>query len=328
VIITLTLNPVLDRTLTVPRLQLGEVLRATSTRLDWGGKGFNVSRTLQALGASSLAMGLIGGATGQQLARGLSDLGITTDLVQVAGETRTNVVVREAGSDRHLKVNEPGPTVEPLELDALLERVRARVRNGDLWILSGSLPPGVPVGLYGRLIGLIQAGGARACLDSSGEPLRLGCAARPYLVKPNALEAGEMAGKALDSDTSVLAAAQSFLDLGIELVALSLGSGGLLLASCREAVWVRPPEARILNAVGAGDALLAGVAWALEGGLPLADLACWGVAAGTSSAATEGVAAGSRAGIQKLYGQTQVWRRWSRPGCGQGTSSQDWSEVT
>jgi 1-phosphofructokinase family hexose kinase len=300
-IITLTLNPGLDRTLTVPRILFDGVLRATQTQLDWGGKGFNVSRALRAMGVDSLAMGLVGGTTGQKLERGLADLGIATDLVQIAGETRTNVVIADASVEQHIKVNEAGPTVKPRELDALLDRVRERARPGDVWILSGSLPPGAPLDFYAQLIELVHRSGATAFLDTSGEPLRLGCAARPFLVKPNAVEAEEMTGQAIGSNTDALQAAGFFLEQGIELVALSLGADGLLLASGQEIVQAIPPQVQVRNSVGAGDALLAGVTWALKRALPLEEAALWGVAAGTAAAMREGVGVGSYSEVEVLY---------------------------
>lgn len=303
-IITVTPNPVLDRTLTVPRITFNEMTRATASRLDWGGKGFNVSRALQALGAKSLALGFIGGVTGQTLERGLHALGIRTALTPIAGETRTNTIITDA--EQYIKVNEAGPTVQAHELAAFFDCARERIRPGDLWVLSGSLPPGLPPDFNAQLITLVQAQGARALLDSSGEPLRLGCAASPYLVKPNAVEAQELTGIEIQSDADTLAAARFFLDQGIKLAALSLGADGLLLASQEQAVWARPPRVRAQNPVGAGDALLAGVAWALARSLPLEQIARWGVAAGTAAAARQGVSVGTRAEVESLYEQVEM----------------------
>jgi len=305
-IVTVTPNPVLDRTLTVPRIVFNEVTRATASRLDWGGKGFNVSRALQALDVASVAMGFIGGATGRVLERGLNDMGIATDFVPIAGETRTNIVITDADSRRYVKVNEAGPTVRVEELAAFLGRVRERVRPGDIWVLSGSLLPGAPSDFYAQLIALVQAEGAKALLDASGEPLRLGCAARPYLVKPNVVEAEEVTGREIRSDADILDAAEFFLNQGIELVALSLGAGGLLLASEQRTVRTRPPDVQARNPVGAGDALLAGITWALAQELPLEEIARWGVASGTAAAVREGVSVGTRAEIEALYKQIQI----------------------
>jgi 1-phosphofructokinase len=305
-VVTVTLNPALDRTLTVPRIAFGEVMRATAVHIDWGGKGFNVSRTLRALGAESVAMGFVGGATGQVLARGLASLGIATDFVHIAGETRTNVVIADA--ERYVKANEAGPTVQAEEVAAFLDRVRGRVAPGDIWVFSGSLPPGAPLDLYARLIDVVQAGGARALLDTSGEPLRLGCEAVPYLVKPNLAEAQEATGRAVARDGDALAAAGFFLRQGVELAALSFGADGLLLASAQRAILARPPRVRVRNPVGAGDALLAGIAWALERGAPLEEMVRWGVACGTASAVREGVGVIARAEVEALYEEVSVER--------------------
>lgn len=305
-IITVTLNPSLDRSLTVPRITFGGVLRATVSRQDWGGKGFNVSRALQALGTESVAMGLVGGPTGQVLERGLGAMGIATDLLFIVGETRTNVVIAEAEGERYVKVNEPGPVVHEDGLAVFLDRVSARVCPGDLWIFSGSLPPGVPSGFYARLVRLVQARGARALLDASGEPLRLGCSARPCLVKPNSAEAAEMTGLEIQTESDALDATRSFLRHGVEYVALSLGARGLLLACAEKVVRARPPRVQARNPVGAGDALLAGLAWALERDLPLEEMARWGVAAGTAAAKHEGVSTGTRAEVIALYDEVKI----------------------
>jgi 1-phosphofructokinase family hexose kinase len=306
VIVTVTPNPSLDRTLTVPRIAFNEVLRATASRLDWGGKGLNVSRALKALDADSVATGFVGGATGRLLERGLGDLGIATDFVTIAGETRTNIVITDADMGRYVKVNEAGPAVQADEVATFLDRAGERAHPGDIWVLSGSLPPGAPPDFYARLVTLVQARGAKALLDSSGEPLRLGCAASPYLVKPNVVEAEEMAGMQIRSNADALSAAECFQRQGVEWVALSLGADGLLVASARRAVWARPPRVQVRNPVGAGDTLLAGIAWALERGLPPEEMARWGVAAGTAAAMREGVSVGSRAEVEVLYGQTQT----------------------
>jgi len=177
------------------------------------------------------------------------------------------------------------------------------VSPGDLWIIGGRPPLGVPAGTYRRLVSLIQAAGARALLDTSGDCLRLGSSASPFLVKPNRVEATEMLRDG-PSPSGATATAEPvapqvrhvagrlealdqvlfFLHRGATLVALSMGPDGLLLASRQRAVWARPPQVRVRNPVGAGDALMAALAWALDHELPLDEMARWGVAAGTASA--------------------------------------------
>lgn len=305
-IVTITPNPVLDHTLTVPEIAFDTVTRAITSRVDWGGKGFNVSRVLLALGVESLALGFVGGATGQRLAAGLAALGLPTDFVTIAGETRTNVVIAEADSARHIKVNEAGPAVQPEEIAQFLDIVRQRAAPGDTWALCGSLPPGVPDDFYAQLIEILQLRGVRVLLDTSGAALRLGCEARPFLVKPNAEEAATFAGQPVHTRDEALHAARAFLEHDITQVALSLGAEGLLLATRDDAVFAVPPDVPVKNVTGAGDALLAGLAYALERGLPLAEQARWGVAAGTASAMHEGVGVVTRAGVEQVYEGTIV----------------------
>lgn len=312
-IVTVTPNPVLDRTLTVPRIGFADVLRATDVRLDWGGKGFNVSRALQMLGTPSLAMGFVGGATGQLLERGLQAMGIATAFTPIAGETRTNIVVQEASSERHIKVNEPGPMVRPEDLERFFGEAGDRALPGDIWVLAGSLPPGVPAAFFAQLISLLRERGARTFLDTSGEALSLACMQAPTLVKPNLLEASEASGIDLGlpgagAPSTPLKAAQQLLGMGIEMVALSLGPAGLLLATGDEALWARPPQVAVRNPTGAGDALLAGVIYALEQRWPLDEIARWGAAAGAVSAMMEGVASGGRADVEEFCRQVQVQR--------------------
>jgi 1-phosphofructokinase len=311
-IITVTPNPVLDHTLTVPEIAFDTVTRATAIRDDWGGKGFNVSRVLLALGVESTALGFIGGATGQRLAAGLASLGLPTDFVTIAGETRTNVVITDAQARRYIKVNEAGPTVQPEEIAQFMDKVRQRAVGGekhaagDTWTLCGSLPPGVPDNFYAQIIRVLQPLGVRVLLDTSGAALSLGVEARPFLVKPNTDEAAAFVGHPVATRDDALHAARAFLERGIAQVALSLGADGLLLATRDVTVFATPPAVPVKNVTGAGDALLAGLAYALERGLPLAEQARWGVAAGTASAMHEGVGVVTRESVEQVYAETTV----------------------
>lgn len=302
-IYTVTLNPALDRELTVPALAFDEVLRATATRADVGGKGFNVSRMLAALEAESIALGFAGGRTGEALRDGLAAAGIASDFVWVDGETRTNVSIVEAEGGRHLKVNEPGPTVDSADVEALRERVRALARPGDWWVLAGSLPPGAPAGLYADLAGDLRQAGAHVALDTSGEALRLGCAARPTVIKPNASEAGELTGRTVQTAEAALDAARAIQ--GVEYVALSLGAAGAVLLHAGKAWSATPPRIRERNPIGAGDSMLAGLVWGLaQNDAPTA--LRWGVACGAAAAAREGTGFGSRAEVEQLARAVQV----------------------
>jgi len=306
VIVTVNLNPVLDRTLALPRLAVGEINRARLVRLDVGGKGFNVSRALLELGTPSLALGVLGGATGEMLRRGLEELGIPGDFVFVAGETRQNLTLLDESTGLYTKINEAGPEWTQDTVEALLARVRERVTPGAAWVMSGRLPPGAPPDLYARLITLVQSEGARAYLDSSGEPLRLACRAVPYAVKPNVEEAEEFVGRRLTSLEELVEAARAFLDLGIQVVAISRGAQGGLLAQERRFVQATPPPVEVKSTVGAGDAFMAGLVWALEGGRDLAEAARWAVACGTAAAMEEGTGVGTWQKVEALAAQITI----------------------
>ncbi len=300
-IVTVTLNPGIDHNLLVPEIRFDDVLRAVEVSDNWGGKGLNVSRALKALGVESTATGFLGGAAGQKLEAGLRSLGIAADFVRIDGETRTNTVIMEEGTGRHVKVNEPGPVVQQEDLDRLFEKVAQKASPGSTWVFCGSLPPGAPKDTYERLVALVQTKGGQAILDSSGASLRSGCQAVPYLIKPNLKEAEEASGIAIHAEEDAARVADYFLRQGIRLVALSMGAQGLLLASREQVARVRCPQVPAQNPTGAGDALLAGLIFALQRGLPLEDCARWGVAAGTVSAGRPDVSFGSLEEVEKLY---------------------------
>jgi 1-phosphofructokinase family hexose kinase len=305
-IYTVTLNPALDRQLTVPDLVFDEVLRATAMRIDYGGKGFNVSRALAALGAESVALGFVGGKTGEKLEVGLASLGITTCLTQVAEETRTNVSIVAENAAHHIKVNELGPAIAPVEQDTLTARVDDLARRGDWWVLSGNLPPGVSDTIYADLIQRIHSAGARAILDTSGAPLRYGCEAGPFVAKPNAREVGELTGMRVRTPGAARVAAQAVHALGVRIVLVSLGKTGALLFDGESTWMAEPPEIEERNPIGAGDASVAGLVWGLDKGLPLPDVLRWSMACGAAAASLDGTAMGSYTMVEALVQRVRI----------------------
>lgn len=287
-IFTVTPNPVLDRTLTVPQLILDDVLRAAEVHLDAGGKGFNVSRALAAMGTPSTAMAFLGGSTGQKLAQMMAARGVLCDFTPIAEETRTNIVVQEPGG-RHLKVNEAGPEIAPDEVQAMLSRIGEVAQEGDIWVFAGSLPRGVAADFYRICIATVQARGARAVLDVNGDSLLEGLRARPFLAKPNLQEAGQATGREVRTIDDAWCALQSLIDGGVIIAAISMGADGLITANGGQFVWARPPSVVARNTVGAGDATVAGMIWALAQGWELEECARYGVACGTTAVTRPGV---------------------------------------
>jgi 1-phosphofructokinase family hexose kinase len=305
-IYTLTLNPALDRELTVPDLVFDQVLRASTLRVDYGGKGFNVSRALAALGEESVAVGLVGGLTGQRIATGLAELGIRTDFVQIGDETRTNVSIVSQSQPHHLKVNEAGPTITLDEQAALLQKIRDLAQAGDWWVLSGSLPPGVAATIYAEAIRIVQEAGGKALLDTSGLSLRYGCEAGPFLAKPNAVEAGELTGQPVTSPEEAQAALAPIHAMRVRHILISLGKSGAILSTGEQTWLAKPPPIEERNPIGAGDSSVAGLVWGLCHRLSWPEILRWSMACGAAAASLEGTAVGSRALVEQLVGQVKV----------------------
>jgi len=309
-IYTVSANPALDLILTVPAIEFEVVLRAYDVRRELGGKGFNVSRYLKALGIENVAVAFAGGYTGQALAAGLTGLpegGIRTEFVYLqAGETRTNVVIQEPNGRRHIKANQPGPTVSAADLDAFWDRLNALAAPGDLWILTGSLAPGLPVDFYAKCAAQLQAREAAFVLDTSGPALRAGLAAGPALVKPNAVEAEEFTGQPISTPQDAARAAGAFLQAGAQRVILSLGKDGAVLAAGDERLHLQPPAVTVQTAVGAGDAVVAGAVWAMQQSLSLREIGVWAVATGTLTAMHDNLPPNPHTQLAAIAAQVQV----------------------
>ncbi|MCD4673444.1 MAG: 1-phosphofructokinase [Anaerolineaceae bacterium] len=305
-IYTVTLNPAVDRELTVSSIEYDTVLRSISWQTDCGGKGFNVSRMLRSMGMASCALGFVGGKSGEILHEGLQALGIETDFVWVEGETRTNISIVTTDHDRYLKVNEPGPEISSARQNEFMEKMRNLIRAGDWWVLAGSLPPCVSETMYGEMIEIIEAGGAHAILDTSGVALVHGCQAGAYLVKPNAEEAEKLTGVSIQSPQDAVKAAQRIHELGSGVVIISLGKSGALLSTDQKSWLASAPEIEESNPIGAGDSMVGGVVWALSCGFSVNEALKWGVACGAASASMDGTAVSSLTLVKELYDQIEI----------------------
>ncbi|RJK96278.1 1-phosphofructokinase [Vallicoccus soli] len=280
-IVTLTPNPSLDRTVEVPALVRGAVLRARGGRVDPGGKGVNVSRALAAHGRATRAVVPVGGAEGAQLAALLAPLGIEVHAVPVTGAVRANVAVVEPDGTT-TKLNELGPCLSGDEVEALLAAAVASA-DGASWLAAcGSLPPGAPVDLYARLAEAAHSAATRLVVDSSGPALLAALEAGPDLVKPNREELAEAVGRPLGTLGDVVEAAAELVARGAGAVLASLGADGAVLVGPDGATYGESRVDRPVSTVGAGDAMLAGFL-AAEAGAPaataLASALAWGAAA-------------------------------------------------
>ncbi|MER6381598.1 1-phosphofructokinase family hexose kinase [Streptomyces sp. NPDC001118] len=267
-ILTVTLNTALDLTYRVRSLRPHASHRVSDVVERPGGKGVNVARVLAALGHETTVTGFVGGATGRAMRDQLGGIpGLTDALVPVAGATRRTIAVVDELSGDTTQLNEPGPQIAPAEWGAFLDRYEELLDGGVRAVaLCGSLPPGVPVGAYAHLVRAARAAGAPVLLDTSGEPLRRGVAARPDLIKPNTDELAELTGS-----HEPLRATQDARRRGAHAVVASLGADGLL-AVTPEGRWRATPPARIHgNPTGAGDSAVAGLLSGLVQRLPWPD---------------------------------------------------------
>lgn len=297
---TLTLNPAIDRELTISHLELDTVLRAKKVSIDYGGKGINVSRILLALGVPSMATGFLGGANGRFLQDGLNALGISTDFVWLEQETRINTSIMAEQDGHYIKVNENGPSISIEDQQKMFSKISGLAKKNDWWVLAGNLPPGVPQDFYSSILKLLHQHQANAILDTSGEALRAGLQERPFLIKPNAEEAGGLTAMPTETLPQLKAVAAAMRAMGAQNVVISLGKQGALLQS-KDGTWLaHAPAIEQKNPIGAGDAMVGGMVYALHQNLDLKEALAWGAACGAATASLPGTQVGSRERINQL----------------------------
>jgi 1-phosphofructokinase/tagatose 6-phosphate kinase len=260
VIVTVTLNAALDRTLTVPIFQLGHRHRASEALVLAGGKGINVARALKVLDVPVVATGLAGGRTGTRIVEELTAEAILNDFVRIREESRTSTAVIDPTAGTYTEINEWGPRVSDVELEILLEKLRYLAGAAELVVLAGSLPRAVAEGFYGEAIRELARREVRVALDTEGDPLRLGLEAEPFLVSPNQWEAEGVVGQELEDEDDFLMALETIAERGARNVLITLETGCFALV--REGRRVRryraiAPQVEPVSAVGSGDVLLA-----------------------------------------------------------------------
>jgi len=285
-IITVTPNAALDKTIQVPSMQLGMRHRGAQGLVAPGGKGINVARALRILQEPVIATGLTGGETGSRIMRELTTEGILANFVAIDGESRSSTVLIDPTSGRQTEIIENGPSVTADELDSLLNRLAYISRDAYAVVLAGSLPRDAPEGWYAEVIKQLRKTGTKLILDSDGEPLRLGVQSEPYLVAPNQREAETLVGHEFAGENDIITALDEIADMGPQNVLITTETG--VAALLRQGGQIRryrvlAPRVEVLSTVGAGDALLAGfLASHMRDGDPETALR-YAVACGTAS---------------------------------------------
>ena len=259
-IVTVTMNAAVDRTLTVPNFQLGHRHRASQSLTLAGGKGINVARALKRLGVPVVATGLAGGRAGMRIVEELTSEAILNDFVRIHDESRTSTAVVDPTAASYTEINEWGPAVARDEIELLVEKLHYLARSAEMVVFSGTLPRDVDESFYAELIRDLNRRGVRTVLDCESEPLRLGVDAEPYLVSPNQREAEGLVGMELETEEDFCAALGTISETGARNVLISVETGCYLLIRedrSTRLLHAAAPEVDAVSAVGAGDVLLA-----------------------------------------------------------------------
>ena len=303
-IITLTMNPAIDKSASVAQVIADRKLYCNSPRFEPGGGGVNVSRAIRKLGGESTALLPCGGSTGKYLLELLQQEGLTCRPIPVTGWTRENLVVLEESSGRLFRFGMPGTPLDEKEWHSCLDVLAAVVPKPAYIVASGSLPPGVPDDFYAQVARIGKGLGARVIVDTSGNPLRLALQEGVYLIKPNIRELGELIGSEPADETNQQKITMEMVKGGkSEVVALSMGAGGVLLVSAGGCERLQTPVVPIKSKVGAGDSMVAGIVLSLARGNELRDAVRFGVAAGAAAVMTPGSELCRREDVERLYGQ-------------------------
>ena len=309
-IVTITLNPAIDRTLHLPTFDLGQVNRVESERTDPGGKGINVAKVIKALQHPVLVTGFLGTNNATVFQNYFKKEEIHNQFVETSGENRVNIKIVDTTKDVVTELNFSGITPTTLDLENLITTVRTLASTHKWFVLSGSLPPNVPTDIYAQLITMLHEYECNVILDTSGPALVAGIAARPFAVKPNLPELSQLMNLPMESDEQILRAIKDLLNLGIEKVAISLGEKGSLVADCNQILRVIAPSVPVRSTVGAGDAFVAGFSVGQARNLSLADSVRLASASAGAAVSLPGTQAASLDQVNELINKVQIseWR--------------------
>ncbi len=308
-ILTVTLNAAIDRTVAVPNFRLGHRHRAVESRTVAGGKGINVARALKLLGRPVIATGFSGGPTGTRLLEQLRSEAVLTDFTRIAGETRINLAVIDPTSGEQTEINERGPAVSPEEVESFVARLRYLANGAELCVLAGSLPPGAGDELYARLVKDLAERGVPVVLDAEGGAMLAGLRAGASVVTPNEREAEELVGQEFADRDDLVQGLAELVRLGAAEAAITRPDGCVAVigeGAERRFLEVRTEPLEPVSTVGSGDAFLAGYAAARYEGKPAGECLAYGVACGAESTQHFGAGTVDRNQVERLLGEVHV----------------------
>lgn len=310
-IITVTLNAALDKTLEVPIFTPGRRHRTVDQETMPGGKGVNIARAIKRLGQPVIATGLTGGATGTRIVEALNDESILNGFQRIREESRTNTAVLDPTTGQHTEINERGPSVSAQEMELFREKLLYLAKGASICVFAGSLPRGVDPGVYSSLIRAVGKLGVTTMLDTDGEPLRLGVRAEPDVISPNELEGEELVGYEFNDVNDRAQAVIEMTRLGPREAIMTVSDGCyacVIEDGTLTPYRVRVDEQEVRSAVGSGDAFLAGyVAARYEGRSPV-DCLRFGVACGAESTQHFGAGIIDPSRVERLLGEVESER--------------------
>ncbi|HEU4977494.1 MAG TPA: 1-phosphofructokinase family hexose kinase [Solirubrobacteraceae bacterium] len=310
-IITVTLNAAIDKSLSVPNFRLGRRHRTVEQTTMAGGKGINVARALKTLGQPVIATGFAGGQTGTRIVEQLTAESILNDFIRIREESRTNTAVYDPTNGETTEINERGPAVSASEVELFRDKLLYLARGADIVVFAGSLPRGVEPDIYAALIRELHRMGVTTLADADGEPMRLAVRAEPDVISPNVLEAEELVGHEFNDEEDRVMAVRELVQLGPREAIVTLPDGcvaSLLIDGGRSLLRARIPPREAVAAVGAGDAFLAGYVSARYGGSRPEDCLRYGVACGAESTQRLGAGLVDPREVDRLLGDIEVER--------------------
>lgn len=305
-ITTLTLNAAIDKVYEVDSLMVGQTNRVLQKSQQGGGKGVNVARVIAALGGEVTIGGFVGGLNGSKITELLQEESLQTEFVQIEEENRICLTIINQQTKEMTELLEIGPTIQEHEWREMLNWVVKQAEHATYFVLSGSLPKGVQKNAYATIIHLLKQKGIRVALDTSGDALKQGVRAIPFIIKPNEDEITQLIGKSVMTQEDLVQAGIKLQELGIEHVCFSLGEQGALFVNSLGIYKVNAPRIHVENTVGSGDAFLGGLIYKLSLGADHTEAYKWAVACGSANAENKEIARVQREAVERLLDEIQI----------------------
>ena len=305
-IITVTLNPAVDKTVQINNFSINSVNRVSTVRLDAGGKGINVSKVILSLVGKSKAIGFLGGRAGSFIRSYLDEMNIENEFIVVRGETRTNLKIVDPLKHTNTDINEIGPEITTEDIKQMEHYISQSVDEKSVIVFSGSVPPNVGQDIYQKWIYQAKEKGAKTILDADGELMRMGIEAGPYLIKPNIHELERLLARKITSIEEAIECSRNIMGkYGIGIVAVSMGEKGALFLNKEATIFAKGIIVDVKSTVGAGDSMVAALAYAIDEGYAFEKAVTLAVAAGTANVMTSGTEPSSLEVILELEKKVQ-----------------------